>query len=211
MDLNEYLETIVEFDTTNPWGIILTQVVFDSFRKYAIDYIQEPKEKVFDSLYEIVTEYIDEPFKKYIDEIFHDEHFEQFEMRDLCLEFFKHFIKCLDSIIKGETINEDVITDFLDYNIYKYFEIFLSNNKEFWFFPYDYEGELNLDVYETLRLKLIKPTKVIESELINTPIVQIEQTPVKSLTRAIVKKKHRLTKKINSFKACLKTRKLRNK
>ena len=210
MDLNEYLETIIEFNIEKPYGIIIAQVVFDSFRKYCIDYIQTPNKPLFDSLYALVLEYTDESFKIYIDELFQDIHFEQFETRDLCLEFFKRFISYIDSILEGDTLNEDKITDFLDYNIYKYFEIILSDNIDYLFFPQTYEDDLNIDMYNMLQTSLTNPPNIIQSVVVNTPIEQVEQTPVKSFMRAIVKNKHKQTKKRVSFKSRLNTRKLKH-
>lgn len=207
MDLNEYLETIVEFNIEKPYGIIIAQVIFDSFRKYCIDYIETPKDTEIESLYTLALEYSDEPFKKYIDELFQDTHIEQFDTRELCLEFFRKFIIYLNSIIGGIIINEDIITDFLDHNIYKYFEIILSDYPEFLFFPKTYEDSLNIDVYEGLRNALIEQQAQIAGERINTPIEEIIKEPVKSVTHAVIKKKHKKTKKHLSFKAHLITRK----
>jgi hypothetical protein len=210
MNLNEYLETIIEFDTKKPWGIILAQIIFDSFRKFCIDYIQDPTDKSLESLYELVKEYTDESFKQYIDEIFQAEHFEQFDTHDLCLAFFKKFISIMNSIDEN---NEDSISDFLDYNIYKFFEIMLSDNTDYWFFPYTYEDDLHLDTYEYLRSTLISSkNREIASTVVDTPIEQVENTPVKSASRAIIKNRHKLTKKHLAFKANLhfsKTRKHR--
>ena len=211
MDLNEYLETIVEFNTDKPYGIIIAQVVFDSFRKYCIDYIESPNKILFDSLYSLVQEYTDEPFKKYIDILFQDTHFEQFETRDLCLEFFKKFISYIDSILDGDTLNETIITDFLDHNIYKYFEIILSDNLAYLFFPKTFEDDLNIELFETLQTTLTDPPKIMDTVALDTPIEQIEETHVKSFMRAIVKNKHKHTKKHISFKSRLNTRKLKTK
>ena len=208
MDLNEYLETIIEFDKEKPWGIVAAQLIFDAFRKYCIDYIQDTTTKPLESLYDLVFEYTDESFKKYVDEIFIVEHIEQFETAELCLEFFKKFITFIDTL--GED-NEEKITDFLDYNIYKYIEILLNDDTEYWFFPYTYEDDLHIDTYEFLRTKLYKPKKTLTSVVIDTPIDSLEQTPVKSLSRAFIKNKHKQTKKNVSFSAQLaysKTKKL---
>jgi hypothetical protein len=204
MDLNEYLETIVEFNKEKPYGIILAQFVFDSFRKYCIDYIQEPKQKIFESLYEIVNEYTDEPFKKYVDELFQDNHLEQFETHTLCLEFFKKFVTILDNI---DSTNEEQITDFLDYNIYKYFEILLSDNTNYWFFPSTYEDELHMEIFEPLRNRFIELPKPLMSSESETPVEQLVEKPIKSITRALVRNKHKLTKKHITFRSHLKTRK----
>jgi hypothetical protein len=212
MDLNEFLETIIEVNIEKPWGIVVAQVVFDSFRKYCIEYIQETKVSPIESLYELVLEYTDESFKKYVDEIFQAEHFEQFDTQDLCLEFFNKFITILSTISKDE-LNEDKVTDFLDYNIYKYFEIVLSDNQDFWFFPYTYEDDLHIDTYEHLRLQLIyKKDQGIPSKLMNEPIEKIEELPIKKISHAIIKNKHKQTKKHVAFKGVLhfsKTKKLR--
>jgi hypothetical protein len=207
MDLNEYLDTIVEFNKEKPYGILCAQIIFDSFRKYCIEYIQEKKE-LFESLYYLVLEYTDEPFKLYVDELFQDTKIEQFENRDLCFEFFKKFVSLLDSI---DETNEEIITNFLDYNLYKYFEILLSDNTDYWIFPYTYEDELHIDVYETLRLKLIEQPKELITSECETPAEQLVETPVKSITRALVKNRYKHTKKQKSFRAYLKTRKLLHK
>ena len=212
MNLNEYLETIIEFNINKPWGIILAQIIFDSFRKFCIDYIQDPTNKSLDSLYDLVVNYTDDSFKPYVDELFQVEHFEEFDTHELCLAFFKKFLEIINSINDN---NEDSITDFLDFNIYKYFEIILSDNTEYWFFPYNYEDDLHLDTYEFLRIQLInsKNSEIaneIAGVVLNTPIDQIEDKPVKSVSRAIIKNRHKKTKKHLSFKANLhfsKTRK----
>lgn len=201
MDLNEFLETIVEFDENNPYGIIISQLVFDSFRKYCIDFIQDSSIEMFESLYDLVKKYTDDSFKNEIDEIFQAERFEQFSTQDLCFEFFKKIIEFLKKI--DESI-EDKITDFLDYNIYKTFEIVLEDNKEYYFFPHDYEDDLHYDVYIALKEKLNKKEKEeLKSEILNTPIDDIKKVPVKSLTHAIVKNKHRTTRKKLSFKSSI--------
>lgn len=197
MDLNDILQTIIEFDEKKPWSIILTQLIFDSFRKFCIDYIQEPREITWESLYDLCKEYTDEDFKKYIDEAFQAEHYQEFDMQDLCLEFFKSFINTLKSVIEGNNKIEDKITDFLDYNIFKYFEIILNDNTDYYFFPKTFEDELNLEIYETLRIRLQNPTTSIEvsGELMNDSIENVEKMKAKSVTQAFVKKRHSKTKK----------------
>ena len=177
MDLNDILETIIEFDEKKPWSIILIQLIFDSFRKCCIDYIQEPREVLWESLYELCKQYTDEEFKQYIDEAFQAEHYQEFDMQDLCLEFFKSFINTLKTVIEGNNTIEDTITDFLDYNIFKYFEIILSDNQEYYFFPKTFEDELNIEKYETLRTRLQTPSASIEvtGELIYEPIENAEK------------------------------------
>lgn len=197
MDLNDILETIIEFDEKKPWSIILTQLIFESFRKFCIDYIQEPREASWESLYELCKQYTDEEFKQYIDEAFQAEHFQEFDMQDLCLEFFKSFINTLKNVIQGNNTIEDKITDFLDYNIFKYFEIILSDNQDYYFFPKTFEDELNIEKYETLRTRLQNPTRSIEvtGELIYEPIENAEKMKAKTLTQALLKKRHSKTKK----------------
>jgi len=197
MDLNDILETIIEFDEKKPWSIILIQLIFDSFRKCCIDYIQEPREVLWESLYELCKQYTDEEFKQYIDEAFQAEHYQEFDMQDLCLEFFKSFINTLKTVIEGNNTIEDTITDFLDYNIFKYFEIILSDNQEYYFFPKTFEDELNIEKYETLRTRLQTPSASIEvtGELIYEPIENAEKMKSKSLTQALLKKRHSKTKK----------------
>jgi len=197
MDLNEIIETIVEFDEKKPWSIIISQIVFDSFRKFCIDYIQEPSEVKWTTLYELSKEYTDEEFKKYIDEIFQAEHFREFDTQDLCLEFFKSFADTLVIIIKNDTKIEDTITDFLDFNIYKYFEIILNDKKEYYFFPKTFEDELNLEIYETLRTSLEEPKKSTEvtGVIMNETIENAEKITAKLASHALLKRAHSKTKK----------------
>jgi hypothetical protein len=81
------------------------------------------------------------------------------------------------------------------------------------FFPYTYEDDLHVDTYEYLRSTLISSkNREIASTVVDTPIEQVETAPVKSASRAIIKNRHKLTKKHISFKANLhfsKTRKHR--
>jgi hypothetical protein len=196
MDLNDILQTIIDFDEKKPWSIILSQLIFDSFRKFCIDYIQEPTDINWMSLYELTTAFTDEEFKKYIDEAFQAEHFQEFDTQDLCLEFFKSFTDTLVVIIKNDTKIEDRITDFLDFNIYKYFEIILSDNTDYYFFPKTFEDEMNIGVYEALRTKLNEtPKSVITGEVINDAIENVEKLKVKSATHASLKRSHSKTKK----------------
>jgi len=212
MDLNTFLEGCIEFNIEKPYGIIIAQLVFDSFRKYCIEYIEDVNIDFFGSLYELVSKYTDEPFKKYVDEVFQDEYFIQFDAQDLCLEFFKKFLTYLVSVKEGDEINEDKITDFLDYNIFKYFEIILADNKEYYFFSRTYEDELHIDIFEQLltKLKEVK-SKEVSGEIINTPIDNQEEVlPKRSLSHALFKARHKQTKKRNLLKATIafsKTRK----
>jgi len=197
MDLNDILQTIIEFDEKKPWSIILSQLIFDSFRKFCIDYIQEPTDIKWTSLYELTTTFTDDEFKKYVDEAFQAEHFQEFDMQDLCLEFFKSFTDTLVIIIKNDTKIEDRITDFLDFNIYKYFEIILSDKTDYYFFPKTFEDELDVEKYETLRTRLNETPKSIDvaSELMNEAIENVEKIKVKSAIHASLKRSHSKTKK----------------
>lgn len=197
MDLNEILETIVEFDEKKPWSIILLQLIFDSFRKFCINYIEEPHDVKWSSLYELTTAYTDDNFKQYIDEAFQAEHYQEFDTQDLCLEFFKSFTDTLILIIKKDTKIEDRITDFLDFNIYKYFEIILSDNPEYYFFPKTYEDDLNIEVFEALRIRLQETTAPTEvsGEVVNETIENVEKIKVKRATHASLKRAHSKTKK----------------
>lgn len=200
MDLNEILQTTAEFDIKKPWGILIAQIVYDCFRKYAIDYIETQQVKTYDSLYELVEVYIDEPFKKYLGELFDNDHYNQFETSDLCLEFFKKIISAIEKILRTNDTNEDKITDFLDYNLYKYFEIILSDNQDYWIFPRNYEDELHIDIYEALRQRIIdEQPKQINGEVLNTAIDSETQT-VRTFSRAILKVKHKFTRKRNLVK-----------
>jgi hypothetical protein len=197
MDLNDILETIIEFDEKKPWSTILSQLIFDSFRKFCIDYIEEPSDVKWTSLYELTTAYTDENFKKYIDEAFQAEHYQEFDTQDLCLEFFKSFTDMLILIIKNDTKIEDRITDFLDFNIYKYFEIILSDNPEYYFFPKTFEEDLNIQVFESLRARLQESTVPTEvsGELVNETIENVEKIKAKTATHASLKRAHSKTKK----------------
>jgi len=197
MDLNDILETIIEFDEKKPWSIILAQLIFDSFRKFCIDYIEEPRDVKWSTLYELTTAYTDDSFKKYIDEVFQAEHYQEFDTQDLCLEFFKSFTDMLILIIKNDTKIEDRITDFLDFNIYKYFEIILSDNPEYYFFPKNYEEDLNVQIFEALRIRLQEHTNSTEvsGEVVKETIENVEKIKAKTATHASLKRAHSKTKK----------------
>lgn len=197
MDLNDILQTIIEFNEKKPWSIIVAQLVFDSFRKFCIEYIEEPHPVKWTTLYELTTTYTDDNFKKHIDEVFQAEHYQEFDTQDLCLEFFKSFTETLVLIIKNDTKIEDRITDFLDFNVYKYFEIILSDNPEYYFFPKNYEEDLNIQVFEALRMRLQESTASTEvsGEVVNETIENVEKIKAKTATHASLKRAHSKTKK----------------
>jgi len=199
MDLTDILETLVELDTTKPWNIIINQVAFDCYRKFCLDYIQEEdlvlrdKCKEWNSIYELCEKYVDDSFKPYLDEIFSAEHLEEFENSDICLVFFKKFIATLDILIENDSENETKITDFLDYNIFKYFEIMLSDDLQYYIFPKTFEDDLNVKAYEEFKIFIenapVTPAVplAVVSEVINEPIEKQEPKEVtKSISKALL-------------------------
>ena len=87
---------------------------------------------------------------------------------------------------------------FLDTNIFVFFQTMLSEYKDYYIFPKDFEGVLDIQAYEELRKKLLEK-KYLYSEEIDEPIVEKEE-PTKSLTHALKKKRLGIkeTRKINT-------------
>jgi hypothetical protein len=200
MDLNEYLEEIAVINPKKPWAIIISQIVFDCIRKYCLDLIQESELKVrpWETIYELCENYIEESFKPYLGEIFQLEHYEQFDTEELCIAFLKKFLELLKETLDNKDSNEDTLTNFLDTNIFVYFETVLSEYKDYYIFPKDFEGVLNIQAYEGLREKLFEK-KYLYSEEVDEPVVEKEEQ-TKSLTQALKKKRLGIkeTRKINT-------------
>ena len=200
MDLNEYLQEIAVINPKKPWAIIISQIVFDCIRKYCLDLIQENELKPWDNVYELCENYIEESFKPYLGEIFQSEHYDEFTTEELCIAFLKKFLELLKETLdkKDLSSNEDVITTFLDNNIFIFFETMLSDYKDYYIFPKDYEGVLDIKAYEELRKKLFEGgKKYLYSEEIDEPVIEKEET--KSITQALKKKRLGIkqTRKIN--------------
>ena len=74
----------------------------------------------------------------------------------------------------------------------------LSDYKDYYIFPKDYEGVLDIKAYEELRKKLFEGgKKYLYSEELDEPVVEKEET--KSITQALKKKRLGIkqTRKIN--------------
>jgi hypothetical protein len=189
MDLNEYLaETVICNPESAPWGTLISQIIFDCFRKHCLELIQENELKPWTNIYELCENYIDEPFKKYLGEIFQVEHYEEYKNEDLCIAFLKKFEEMLKETLEKRDTNEEVLTDFLDTNIFLYFEKGLEEHKSYHIFPKNYELELDLEKYEELRKVLFEKKKELVSEELEEPIITKEE-PTKSITKALLKKR----------------------
>jgi len=187
MDLNEYLQEIAVSDSNTPWAIIISQIVFDCFRKYCLEFIKENELTPWENIYELCEICIEDTFKPYLGEIFQVEHYEEFKNEDLCIAFFKKFLNLLKETIDKKYIDEDILTDFLDHNIYVYFETLLSES-DYYIFPKDFEGVLDITKYESIRETLFEKKEILPSEELNEPIIT-KDIPIKSITIAILKKR----------------------
>ena len=189
MDLNEYLQEIAITDSNTPWGTLISQIIFDCFRKYCLDFIQEIELKSWENIYELCEHYIEDSFKPYLGEIFQVEHYEEFNNEDLCIAFFKKFLILLKETLNKKDVNEETLTDFLDHNIFVYFESSILN-KDYYIFPTDFNGVLDIKKYESIREKLFEKKDVLLSEILGEPIMPImKDEPTKSITKAILKKR----------------------
>jgi hypothetical protein len=76
----------------------------------------------------------------------------------------------------------------------------LSEYKDYYIFPKDFEGVLDIQAYEELRKKLFEK-KYLYSEEVDEPVVeQINETTTKSITKSLQKKRIGIkqTRKINT-------------
>ena len=171
MDFNDILDTIFTYDETNPWAIIIPQVVFYCFRNYCVSRIMNSyeineniSEKLginWNTLFELCSQNCDASFKPYLPEIFEPDSYEKFEDGELLEIFFKNFIKSFDTVLeKNDTEKEEAFSNFLDKDI---FVFFFKNipNKKYYIFPNDIDGELNIEKYLLLKqTDLINPLEI---------------------------------------------------
>ena len=179
MNLDEVLETIITYDATKPWDIVICQFIFYCFRNFclqriikSVDISENLTETIgFDwtNLYEMCGRYCDEEFKKYLNDFFTPTHLVQVEDIELIEIFCKNFTVSLDALVEHEdTELIDKFIVFLDETLFEYFAEILKDN-ELYFFPKTIDDPLNEQLYRAFR------DKEIESETTGVTISSIDE------------------------------------
>jgi hypothetical protein len=198
LELNDILDTIVSYDITKPWEVIIYQFIFYCFRNFCLKRIMASFDISnnitqtigfdWDNLYDLCFGYCDPNFKQYLIDFFEPVHFEQIEDPELLEIFFKNFTISLDVIIeKDNEVEQERFVKFLDETVFEYFKNLLSKS-ELYIFPENIDDGLNEDIYRAFRAK--------ELDFINNPFefdtienVSEFSNPKKSIGHALRLKK----------------------
>lgn len=213
MELYEILDTIVSYDSTKPWEVIIYQVVFYCLRNFCVQRVIQSFDNTicdvdWDNIYQLCQQYCDPKFKQYLAEIFDPEHFQQIEDVELLEIFCKRFIESLDIVIKNDTLENEFIV-FLDETLFEYFAKVLASS-ETYIFPRTIDDILNEEIYLQFynKYKDVDPSSYT---IINEPIeTDTDFYKKKSLSHALKLKKNRFLKSLKHSRASLThTRKVR--
>ena len=209
LELNDILDTIVSYDVTKPWEVIIYQFIFYCFRNFILKRIvnsfdisnnlTETLGFDWDDLYDLCFTYCDPNMKQYLVDFFEPIHFEQIEDPELLEVFFKNFTISLDVIIeKDNEEKQEKFIKFLDETLFVYFKNLL-NGSELYIFPENVDDSINEDVYRIFRAKEIEFIhKEIEVEAIEN--IKEFSNPKKSIAHALRLKKSGLNKTLKAPK-----------
>ena len=212
MELYEILDTIVSYDSTKPWEVIIYQVVFYCLRNFCVQRVIQSFDNTFteinwDNVYELSQKYCDPTFKQYLPDIFDPDHFNQINDVELLDIFCKRFVESLDIVIKNDTLENEFII-FLDETLFEYFAKILETS-ETYIFPRTIDNILNVDTYLLFYNKYKNGRE--SYNIINEPIeIDKDFYKKKSLSHALILKKNRFLKSLKHSRASLThTRKVR--
>jgi len=163
LELDDILDTIVSYDVTKPWEVIIYQFIFYCFRNFCLkrlyttfDISNNITETIgFDwsDLYDLCFNYCDPAFKQYLVDLFDESHFEQIEDPELLEVFFKNFTISLDAVIeKDDEAEQERFVKFLDETMFEYFNNLL-NGSELYIFPENIDDGINEERYRIFRAK----------------------------------------------------------
>ena len=198
LELNDILDTIVSYDVTKPWEVIIYQFILYCFRSFCLkrlyttfDISNNITQTIgfdWDNLYELCFNYCDPEFKQYLVDFFDPTHFEQIEDPELLEVFFKNFTISLDAVIeKNDEQEQERFVKFLDETVFEYFNNLLKNS-ELYIFPENIDDGINEERYRVFRAKelefLYKP---LEFESVEN--VTEFSNPKKSIGHALRLKK----------------------
>jgi hypothetical protein len=208
-ELNDILDTIVSYDVTKPWEVIIYQFIFYCFRNFILKRIlnsfdissnlTETLGFDWDDLYDLCFNYCDSNMKQYLVDFFEPIHFEQIEDPELLEVFFKNFTISLDVIIEKESEEEqEKFIKFLDETLFEYFKNLL-NGSELYIFPQNVDNTINEDAYRLFRAKELE---FIHKELECDSIENISEFNIskKSIGHALRLKKSGFNKTLKAPK-----------
>jgi hypothetical protein len=163
LELDDILDTIVSYDATKPWEVIIYQFILYCFRNFCLkrlyttfDISSNITQTVgfdWDNLYDLCFTYCDPVFKQYLVDFFEPTHFEQIEDPELLEVFFKNFTISLDAVIeKDDEQEQERFVKFLDETIFEYFKNLLKSS-ELYIFPENIDDCINEERYRTFRAK----------------------------------------------------------
>lgn len=166
LELNDILDTIVSYDVTKPWEVIIYQFVFYCFRNFCLkrimisfDISNNLTQTIgfdWENLYDLCFNYCDPNFRQYLVDFFEPSHFEQIEDPELVEVFFKNFTISLDTIIeKDNEVEQERFVKFLDETVFEYFKNLLSKS-ELYIFPENVDDGINEETYRRFRAKEIE-------------------------------------------------------
>lgn len=189
MDLDEILDTIVSYDPTKKWEVLIYQLVFSSLRNFCIKRVINDTEVDWDNLYEL-CQHCDPSFKKHLIDLFDPEHFNEIEDVELLEVFCKQFIESLDVIIQNELLENEFI-HFLDVTLFEYFAKVLDGT-DVYIFPRNIDDTLHEDVFLAFKGSSSSQPSLLLSEqyeLLDEIDVDTEYFKKKSLSHALSLKK----------------------
>uniref|UniRef100_A0A6C0D6K8 Uncharacterized protein n=1 Tax=viral metagenome TaxID=1070528 RepID=A0A6C0D6K8_9ZZZZ len=202
-ELNDILDTIVSYDVTKPWEVIIYQFILYCFRNFILKRIissfdistnlTETLGFDWDDLYSLCFNYCDPNMKQYLVDFFEPSHFEQIEDPELLEIFFKNFTISLDVIIEKEKEEEqEKFITFLDETLFNYFKNLLKES-ELYIFPENVDDSMKEELYRVFRAKEIE---FIYKDLEYESIENITEftTSKKSIGHALRLKKSRFNK-----------------
>ena len=163
LELDDILDTIVSYDVTKPWEVIIYQFILYCFRNFCLkrlyttfDISSNITQTIgfdWDNLYELCFNYCDPEFKQYLVDFFDPTHFEQIEDPELLEVFFKNFTISLDAVIeKNDEQEQERFVKFLDETVFEYFNNLLKNS-ELYIFPENIDDGINEERYRVFRAK----------------------------------------------------------
>jgi len=209
LELNDILDTIVSYDVTKPWEVIIYQFAFYCFRNFCLKRIMTSFDISsnitqtlgfdYDNLYELCFSYCDPNFKQYLADFFEPSHFEQVEDPELLEIFFKNFTISLDAVIeKNDEAEQERFVNFLDETVFEYFKNLL-NTSELYIFPENIDDGIHEERYKAFRSKEIEFVKEqLEFDSIEN-VIEFTN-PKKSIAHALRLKKTGLNKTLKHLK-----------
>jgi hypothetical protein len=217
LNLDEILDTIVSYDATKPWEVVIYQFILYCFRNFCLQRILKSFDTAqlpdidWDTIYELCEKYCDPSFKPHLIDFFTPAHFQQIEDTELIEIFLHEFTTSLDNLlVKEDTILQESFVKFLDETIFIYFKNLLKDS-ELYIFPETIDDTMNIDIYMKFRTKEFDfISKGMQYEVINDIIEFTKESSKKSLGHALRLKKFGFSKTLK-HKKISQSKTLRNK